>query len=237
MTFCTACGSRLVDQVGFCSSCGAPANSDASACSPIEATAADTEIAIAPLVRPLELGVVAENRAQEKPHSGWRRRLVLVGLPVAAVLIIGGLAVAVWLNHERASDWQARATTSMTRVRALIGVVEQRTGELAVRTNALNDAAAKLGTAQNRLQRSEGDVRQLARRQRQLAAEKADIEDQRAALERIATLYSSCTSGLADLLSAVIDNDYTYALSHDDAVYAGCNQAADELNSFQQANG
>ena len=125
----------------------------------------------------------------------------------------------------------------MTRVRALIGVVEQRTGELAVRTNALNDAAAKLGTAQNRLQRSEGDVRQLARRQRQLAAEKADIEDQRAALERIATLYSSCTSGLADLFSAVIDNDYTYALSHDDAVYAGCNQAADELNSFQQANG
>jgi hypothetical protein len=62
--------------------------------------------------------------------------------------------------------------------------------------------------------RSESDVQDLTARQRQLAAEKAAVEDSRAALaqqsavlEDVADTLVSCNSGLVELFGYVVEGD------------------------------
>jgi chromosome segregation ATPase len=167
--------------------------------------------------------------------------MVVGGLGIALMVGLGSLA---WLNYQSASDWRDRATARDAQIRSLTAVLNTRTTDLAQRTQALNEAAANLKTAEHRLNRSEGDVKALATRQRQLAAEKAHVEDQRASLqsqttdlESIATEYATCSSGLNDLLTAVSQGNYTYAVNNLNAVYAGCDSAASDLGNYQQQFG
>src|SRR4051794_17013789 len=92
---------------------------------------------------------------------GWIVGLVVVVLAGGAVYF----AVASHRNRDHADRWQAQAQTLQKSLTA-------RSRQLDTRTEALNKTAAAL-------KRSETDVKTLEGRQRQLADEKAKVEDVR----------------------------------------------------------
>jgi hypothetical protein len=85
-------------------------------------------------------------------------------------------------------------------------------------------------------------VRSLERRQRRLANEKAQVEDQRAGLvlqaatlEAVAQTYSDCSDGLALVIQAVAYSDYGWLSANGDQIVATCNQAANAFNDYKNS--
>jgi hypothetical protein len=147
-----------------------------------------------------------------------------------AILALGGVATyfvyASKENRDAADRWQARAGT-------LERTLTARVRQLNTRTQALNKTAAAL-------KRSEDDVKELVGRQRELANEKAQVEDARGALEvqttSLATLAAEqreCTTGLAELLNRYASEDFAWVDANADAVSATCEKAQSDFTAFQ----
>jgi chromosome segregation ATPase len=144
-----------------------------------------------------------------------------------------GASYLAFVNRERADRWETRAN-------ALEGDIGDLEGQLNQRTSLANDLAGKVQELQRAVTRSEGDVRGLERRQRKLANEKAQVEDQRAGLvlqaatlQTVAQTYSECSGGLSDLLQAVVYEDYGWITANADRIVATCNAAEGQFDDYK----
>jgi small-conductance mechanosensitive channel len=149
-------------------------------------------------------------------HSLWRRIAVVV-LVLALLAGAGVLALAVKANHDRAEDWRQRA--------------------IATQANRL---AGKLRATRSALQRSEGDVSSLTQRQRELANEKARVEDERrqlqaqqAALVSVASGFIDCSDGLFAVLDAVLDENWNWVSIYGRDRISSCADANSSLDSYR----
>ena len=175
-----------------------------------------------------------------------RRRLEIAAFALLLVLVVALLTVSylAWTNHDRAGRWQDRAATLERNAAALNKVLVTRSETLNERTRELNAMAAKVRESQQALRRSESDVATLARRQRELANEKAQVEDARARvaaqaseLEDVAAAYVDCKDGLIDLLGYLANEDYGSANTTAESVSADCEYADDALSSYLSSYG
>ena len=186
----------------------------------------------------------ATDSAPEHPPTTRRLGVALPVVALLSLLAIGILLALVIRNGNRAEAWQRRSWQQAVSIRELQRVLGTRSSELNFRIRQVNKLTASVRRSQTALARSESDVSSLASRQRQLADEKAQVEDERAqlsveadALAGIAVLYQDCSAGLADLLSAVLDGDYTYVSSIAAGVGEDCRNAEDELAAYQSRYG
>jgi len=178
----------------------------------------------------------------ETPQSPWRRRLLIGGVALTVLLLAAtaaGATYVAWTNKDRADRWEARAAILERNVAALDEAVITRTEDLNERTSELNRMAAIVKKAEHAIKRSEADVKNLERRQRALAAEKAEVEDARAALaleadalEAVAQAYVDCKTGLVELLNYVLDDDYYSAGAVVGSVRSDCDSADASLDGY-----
>jgi small-conductance mechanosensitive channel len=176
-----------------------------------------------------------------------RRRLEIAALALLQLALVGGLLAVgyvAWTNHDRAGRWQDRAATLERNAAALNKVLVARSETLNERTRELNAMATKVRESQQALRRSESDVATLARRQRELANEKAQVEDARAAvaaqaseLEDVAAAYVDCKDGLIDLLGYLARDDFASANAAVDAVSTDCEYADETLSAYMSSYG
>ena len=186
-----------------------------------------------PLWQQLPEGVRREPApvAEREPRAGrpwWR---------IAAVALV--LALAGWAawatyamreNENRAVAWQERSQTLRADLRRLDTVLTSRTRELNARVDQLNLLGTRLTDAQAALRRSEGDVSGLEVRQRQLADEKAQLEDKAQLLAGVARTYQTCKADLIDLLDDIATN--SDATASYNAASASCANADSQLNAY-----
>jgi hypothetical protein len=177
----------------------------------------------------------------------WRRRLWISLLILGFVALAGfgaGGGYLAWQNSERATLWQERALRLERNVTQLNKVLSDRSSTLNERTRELNGMAVKARTAQRALRRSESDVASLSRRQRELANEKAQVEDARAslaveatALRGVASATIDCKDGVVELLSYVLNDDYDSANYYVDGVRSDCDYAEETLQTYNSTYG
>lgn len=169
----------------------------------------------------------------EHAPNSFRRRLAVVALVAAFLALAGGVAYFAQASHdnrESASKWRARAQASDKLLRA--------------RTHQLNERSTALNRTVKALSRSERDVARLERRQRVLADEKAQIEDQRGAmlvqtsqLAQLADAQRVCSDGLARLLSAFAEEDYVTVELEAATVDEDCRRARESFAAFEAQYG
>jgi len=186
-------------------------------------------------VSPDQLVFPGDSSSSRSP-SGRSRKLLIAAVITLAVLLLvtaAGASYLAFVNRERADRWETRAN-------ALEGDIGDLEGQLNQRTSLANDLAGKVQELQRAVTRSEGDVRGLERRQRKLANEKAQVEDQRAGLvlqaatlQTVAQTYSECSGGLSDLLQAVVYEDYGWITANADRIVATCNAAEGQFDDYK----
>lgn len=166
-------------------------------------------------------------------------KVVLAVLLVLALGAIGTLAWATKSNADRAEGWRIRAIAAGEIVEGQRILIGQRSQALNRRTTQVNTLARKLRATRVALRRSEGDVSSLARRQRELADEKAQVEDarrqletQQGALESVASGFIECNDGLFDLLDAVLDQDWGWVSIYATDRLSGCTTASARLDVY-----
>jgi hypothetical protein len=152
---------------------------------------------------------------------------LLVGLGIVVFAWAGYATYGLRANHDHAERWRQRSLVLQEQADGMSRLLAARTSQLNVRIDQINGLAVKLRNTQDALGRSEGDVGTLDARQRALANEKAQVEDERAALLRTAALYRICKSDLLTLLTDLANSDYASATAHIPAAQADC-AAADE---------
>ena len=172
-----------------------------------------------------------------------RRSLVWVVL-LLALAGAGVLGLVGKENRDRAEDWRQRAIAAAEVVSGQRVVIGERSQALNLRTAQLNRLAAHLRDTRKALHRSEGDVSSLARRQRELANEKARVEDERrqlqaqqAALVSVASGFIDCSDGLFDVLDAVLDEDWSWVSIYGRDRIGSCGNANASLDSYRQRFG
>lgn len=136
---------------------------------------------------------------EPRPRVLGRRHIVIASSVCALLLalsIAGG--VLTYLNRQNADKWRDRSE-------ALQELVAERTKALNRQTARLNVAARNLRKAQVAIARSEDDVAALEQRQRALANEKAQVEDQRAELVGLAQAMATCNDILVTVANGLID--------------------------------
>jgi septal ring factor EnvC (AmiA/AmiB activator) len=177
--------------------------------------------------------------ASDTTHRYSRHRYVIWSAVCLAFAFMAALAFLAWTNKARADDWEARAAELAATAERLDETLDDRTIELNERTEDLNDLAEKVTAAEEAISRSEADVKRLERRQRQLASEKANVEDARAALalqtaaiEGVASAYLDCTNGLTELLTHVLAENYGAATVIVGRVEADCSGAESSLDAY-----
>jgi chromosome segregation ATPase len=175
------------------------------------------------------------------PRRDWR---FVVAISVAVLLLLGAgwFAYEAHANEQAAGDWREQAIGLEEQVNGLRALIGERSAQLNERTRQGNRLADNLRSTRSALRRSEGDVTSLARRQRELASEKAQLEDQRRALQQmagdlveIASRYIACKSSLIDVINALIDEDYSSASYEIDIANSRCDSAASALNMYVAA--
>lgn len=121
--------------------------------------------------------------------EGWKVKAALAAL---AVLVIAAPFVrATMTNKSRAEGWHHRAVVAEESVNGLRVVIAERSRALNERTLQANRLVSQVQSNGAALQRSKVSVGALTRRQRDLAAANARIENERRALRgRLATLES-----------------------------------------------
>jgi hypothetical protein len=173
----------------------------------------------------------APPQAPRRPRRWW--------LAAAVVLVVALAAWAGWAtyamreNENRATAWQERTKVLQSRTDRLDAVLAQRTKTLNTRVDQLNLLGVRLADAQSALKRSEGDVSSLEVRQRQLADEKAQLEDQARILDGVARSYVICKDDLVALLTDVARN--LDATASYDAAQQSCSLADTQLRSYLDA--
>jgi len=189
-----------------------------------------------PLWENLPERVRTEPEPVDPPEArGHRRRwpIVVAVLFVAMAAWAGWATYAMRENENRALAWQERANALGVRTRVAERRLTERTRTLNDRVDQLNILGARLADAQAALHRSEGDVSSLEVRQRQLADEKAQLEDQAQLLSGVARSYAACKQDLIDLLTDVQTNtDPTASYT---AASRSCASADDQLQAYVHA--
>lgn len=167
-----------------------------------------------------------------------------VAIAVLALAFASGAAYVAYTNEARADDWEQRAFQLERNTEQLNGVLAERSTQLNERTRELNKLATTVTRQQNALTRSESDVESLSRRQRELAAEKARVEDSRAALtlqssalEGVADALVVCNAGLFQLFGFVVNGDQGSADAIVSDVSADCEQAESALGEYRALYG
>jgi hypothetical protein len=176
-----------------------------------------------------------------------RSRLSLVLIVLGSLLVLSafaGLGTLAYLNDTRADDWQQRSEQLQRNATQLNELLVVRSGDLNERTADLNTTADSLRKARAALGRSESDVASLSRRQRELANEKAQVEDERgqltvqaSELESVAGAYVTCKAGLVDLVGAVARDDWGWVEYYYPTISADCRSAEDTLQSYLYSYG
>lgn len=168
------------------------------------------------------------------PGASRFRKNRVVWLLTAVVVALGAVAgwglYAMHTNEVRASSWQRRAGVLQRDESQLQSLLSSRSRLLNQRIDQVNSLASKLRGSQVALGQSQGDVSSLEVRQRELANEKAQLQDQQAALDGVASNYVSCKQDLIQLLSDVTngyDTTYDYNVANSD-----CSSADSSLQSY-----
>lgn len=170
------------------------------------------------------------------PRSRFgRHRLTLLLSAVIVVLAgIGSWALyAMHVNEVRAHSWERRTQLLQRDEAQLQSLLTARTRLLNQQIDQLDALAKKLKRSQVALGQSQGDVSSLEVRQRALANEKAQLQDQQAALDQVASNYISCKRDLIQLLSDVAkgyDTSYDYSVANSD-----CSNADSSLQGYLSA--
>jgi hypothetical protein len=166
--------------------------------------------------------------------------IVATLIAAVAVVVAAGSAYIAWDNRNRASDWERQAFRLERNTEQLNGLLVERSTQLNERTRELNTLAGKVTRQQNALVRSESDVETLSARQRELAAEKAAVEDSRAelalqsaALERVADALVRCNQGLFELFGYIVSGDRGGADAIVDGVSADCQLAESRFAEYR----
>lgn len=149
-------------------------------------------------------------RRHQVTLSGALLVIAVVGLValVAGTAVLATLAV---LNHRRADENLSRAIVWQGRSDELQELVGDRTKALNRQTARLAIASDRLRKARTAIARSEEDVATLQTRQRELAAEKAAVEDERASI----ALQRDALGGIAEMLVACNGVMYELVLAAD----------------------
>lgn len=186
----------------------------------------------------------AVTRAQRRSSSSVGRRVLALVVVLGLAVALAGVAALAYSNKSRADRWEDRAFTLERNTEQLNGLLIERSTQLNERTRELNTLAAKVQRQQSALTRSESDVASLSRRQRELAAEKAEVEDSRAALRvqsrelnSVANAFVACKDGLVALLGYVLDGDQSSASAVVDSVGADCSRAESLLLDYRSRFG
>jgi len=188
---------------------------------------------IAPMTEPT--GETAPLEQPDVPPSGGRAgisRLWVIGMVAGAVILLGVGGFMGYLaveNHDRADRWRDRSVV-------LQDLVADRTRALNRQTARLNVASTRLRHARRAIGESEQDVAQLEARQRELANEKAQVEDERVALLSTAGQLDSCNDGMSSLIEIISGGFQPDPVELNDLV-AVCNAADDAVNSYVQTYG
>jgi septal ring factor EnvC (AmiA/AmiB activator) len=185
--------------------------------------------------------------ARPAPHATSRSRAgLIIAILVVLVLLaaLAGVGALAYSNKTRADGWEARAFRLERNTEQLNGLLIERSTQLSERTTEVNRLAAKVTRQQNALTRSESDVASLSQRQRELAAEKARVEDSRAELQvqstvlkSVANSFVECKDGLVALLGYVIQEDNAAASRIVDGVAADCSTAESSLARYRARYG
>jgi len=159
-----------------------------------------------------------------------------LGVSALAAVILAMCAVAVYFalddhaNRDSAKQWRARAIE-------LRHVLDARDTQLAQRTRALTAAGGQLSSLG-------GQVGTLDQRTRVLAAEKAQVEDQRALLESRSTALTkvaqeeiTCSGDLSQAISHIGAQDSAWLAANGPAINQRCQQAQNDLNAFNATYG
>lgn len=164
----------------------------------------------------------------------------MVGV-LGLLVVAGGASYLAVSNDARADQWQERSTELERNVRTLNRLLVNRTARLNKRVRQLNVMAAKVKKASAALVRSESDVQALEERQRELANEKAQIEDERGllyeqgeAIAEVASAYIRCNGGLNDLVDALFAEDHEWINRYAEGIFSDCDAAEDALQSYQE---
>lgn len=161
-------------------------------------------------------------------------------LAIAVIITAGSVWVAI-NAHSDAKGWEDQIASLRDEIAAADAQSDKLISELNEKTSLVNSSAAKLARAQSALDASEDDVSSLANRQRQLADEKAHLEDQRAqlaqltiALDKALKTGQACRSGLYDLIIALARDNYASVQATADSTFDVCDLADKQ---FQVAQG
>jgi uncharacterized protein HemX len=173
-------------------------------------------------------------------RRGWPIVAALIAIAALAVVVAAGSAYIAWDNKSRAERWEERAFTLERNTEQLNGLLVERSTQLNERTRELNTVVRKVTRQQNALARSESDVETLSDRQRELAAEKAAVEDSRAtlalqsrALEGVADSLVVCNAGLIELFGYVVAGDRAKADAVADDVSVDCQLAESRFAEYR----
>jgi chromosome segregation ATPase len=139
----------------------------------------------------------------------WSASLTTILVTVVFVLVVGMLANSVRKNNDRADDWQRRAVAAEEIVGGLRVVLADRSRALNERTRQANALVDTLASSRGALRATKSNVGSLARRQRQLASDKARVEAelrklraQRATLRSVGSALSACSQDLESIATA-----------------------------------
>jgi TolA-binding protein len=187
--------------------------------------------------KPLYASPVEGQTSASLSAPGKRRALaarrVMVVLCVV-IVVLGGVAgwglYAMQTNEQRAVSWQRRAQKLQANAAQLESLLEARTRLLNQRIDQMNRIARKLKLSQVALSQSQGDVTSLEERQRELANEKAQLQDQQRTLDQVAGTYVACKQDLIQLLSDFA-NGYDTTSSYNTA-NTDCTYADDSLQGY-----
>lgn len=166
-----------------------------------------------------------------------RRRRWPIALLVVVVVVLAAVAgwalYAMRVNEQRAASWQQRAAGLQADAKRLEGLLAARTRLLNQRIDQMNALAGKLKRSQVALSQSQGDVSSLEQRQRELANEKAQLQDQQRALDGVAAGYLTCKQDLIQLLTDEVNGyDTSYSLA---TASSDCSGADSSLQSYLRA--
>jgi predicted RNA-binding Zn-ribbon protein involved in translation (DUF1610 family) len=182
-------------------------------------------VAVSPPQRATEPQFGPSTAAAKRPRLRW----LLVGLGVVLCAWAAYASYGLRENRNHAESWRQRSLVLQEQATGMSRLLTARTKQLNVRIDEINRLAIKLKSTQSALGRSEGDVGSLEARQRALANEKAQVEDQRAALVRTAALYRICKDDLITLLGDFANQDYTSATADISVAESSCSAADNSL--------
>jgi chromosome segregation ATPase len=158
-----------------------------------------------------------------------RRRVFGASVLAAALVLMAGavvyFAIVAHTNRASAKQWRARSIE-------LRHVLDARDTQLAQRTHALQLASGQLTSLG-------GQVGTLDQRTRQLAAQKAQVEDQRAllqqrsdALTKVAREQVACSNDLSQAIPHITAQDSAWLTANATTINQACQQAQTDLNAF-----